>query len=225
MDRPIPHWAVEDRPREKLLLRGIGALTDAELVAILLGSGSRERSALGLAQHLLEQMGGLGGLARADVAQLTRIKGIGPAKAIGIVTAFEVGRRKSINRLQKFRITGSAAAASYLSPILADESQEVFYVLFLNRKHEIEAEKEVFRGGVAATIVDPKLVFREAIHRLASGIIVAHNHPSGSLKPSQADLQITQKLVSGSQLFDISFLDHLIISEQGYFSFADEGLL
>ncbi|MEL6844293.1 MAG: DNA repair protein RadC [Bacteroidota bacterium] len=225
MDRPIPHWAVEDRPREKLLRRGIGALTDAELVAILLGSGSREHSALGLAQHLLKQAGGLGGLARADVAQLRRIKGIGPAKAIGIVAAFEVGRRKSINREQKFRITGSAAAANYLSPILADESQEVFYVLFLNRKHEIEAEKAIFRGGVAATIVDPKLVFREAIHRLASGIIVAHNHPSGSLKPSQADLQITQKLLSGSQLFDISFLDHLIISEQGYFSFADEGLL
>ncbi|MEM6346003.1 MAG: DNA repair protein RadC [Bacteroidota bacterium] len=225
LDQPITHWALEDRPREKLLQRGLGALTDAELLAIIIGSGSRELSALGLAQHILNQTGGLADLARAQVTELTHIKGIGPAKAISIVATFELGRRKSLPQNKKFRVSGSSSAAQYLSPILQDQNQEVFYVLFLNRNHEIESEKEIFRGGIASTIVDPKLVFREAIHRLASSIIVAHNHPSGNLKPSQADIQITQKLQKGSQLFDITLLDHLIISQKGYFSFADEGLM
>lgn len=225
IDSPITSWALEDRPREKLLQRGLGALTDAELIAILIGSGSRELSAIGLAKHILEQSGGLTGLARSQVEELTSLKGIGPAKAITIVAAFELGRRKALPQAKKFRINGSDSAAQYLMARLVDESQEIFYVLFLNRNHEIESEKAIFRGGIASTVVDPKLVFREAIHRLASGIIIAHNHPSGNLKPSQADIQITRKLMSGSQLFDIAFLDHLIISHKGYYSFADEGLL
>ncbi len=225
LDQPISNWALEDRPREKLLQRGIGALTDAELIAIIIGSGSRELSALGLAQHILKQIGSLPALARSQVNELTQIKGIGPAKAISLVATFELGRRKSQPQAKKFRISSSASAAEYLTPLLEDQEQEIFYVLFLNRNHEIESEKEIFRGGIASTIVDPKLVFREAIHRLASSIIVAHNHPSGNLKPSQADIQITQKLKQGSQLFDINLLDHLIISRKGYFSFADEGLL
>lgn len=224
-DLPIKQWALEDRPREKLLQRGLSALTDAELVAIIIGSGNREQSAIELAKHILKQTGGLGGLARSQVAELTCLKGIGPAKAISLVATFELGRRKAQPQLDKFRIKGSDSAAKYLTPILADETQEVFYVLFLNRNHEIESEKAIFKGGVSSTIVDPKLVFREAIHRLASSIVVAHNHPSGNLKPSQADIQITRKLASGSQLFDIAFLDHIIISHKGFYSFADEGLL
>ncbi len=220
---PITQWALEDRPREKLMKRGVDALTDAELVAILLGSGTRELSAISLGRKVLDEIGGLNQLARSGVEELTRIKGIGPAKAISIVTAFELGRRKGIVPEQALRITSAETVAQYLIPKMADLNQEVFYVLFLNRNNEIKAEKPIFRGGVSATVIDPKIVFREAINQLASAMIIAHNHPSGNLSPSQADIQITQKLVEAGKFFDIRVLDHLIISSRGYFSFADEG--
>lgn len=222
---PITQWALEDRPREKMLKRGIDALTDAELIAILLGSGTQEMSAIDLGRKVLTEVGTLGQLARSSVAELTRIKGIGPAKAITLVTAFELGRRKGIAPDQILRITSAESAANHLIPKLSDQSQEVFYVLFLNRNNEVKAEKPIFRGGVSATVIDPKIVFREAINQLASAIIIAHNHPSGNLSPSQADIQITRKLVQGGKFFDIKVLDHLIISHRGYFSFADEGMM
>lgn len=221
----IKSLAKEDRPREKLLQRGIGALTDAELVAIILGSGSQEKSAIQLAQEILQARGGLGPLARCGVEELTHFKGIGPAKAISLVTAFELGRRKVMATAERFRITSSADAARYLQPRLCDLSQEVFCVLSLNRNHEIISEKQLFKGGVSATVIDPKVVFREAFVNRASAMIVAHNHPSGSLRPSSADVNITHKLVRGGDLFDLPVLDHLIISHRGYYSFADEGML
>lgn len=222
---PIKDWALEDRPREKLLQRGLESLTDAELLAILISTGTRELSAIDLARSILCETGGLQQLARANVAELIRIKGIGKAKAISLIAAFELGRRKSRDQVIAPKVTHSEAVANYLLPRLSDLNQEVFYVLFLNRNNEIIAEKQIFRGGVAATIIDPRIVFREAIHHLASAIILSHNHPSGNLTPSQADIDITRKLRDGGKVFDIQILDHIIISHRGYYSFADEGMM
>jgi len=224
-DGPITSWALEERPREKLMKRGISALTDAELLAIIFRSGSHETSALGLARLILDQCGSLDKLARASLQELRQTKGIGDAKAMSLLAAFELSRRKSNLSQERIKITSSHVAARYLMAKLGDESQEIFYVLFLNRNNEIEAEKQLFQGGVAATIIDPKIVFREALQHLASGLIVAHNHPSGNLMPSQADLQITRKIQQGATFFDIKLLDHLIVSTRGYYSFADEGRL
>ena len=220
---PITGWAIEDRPREKLLQRGVDALTDAEILATLLGAGTRTLSAIGLARKLLTEKGGLEGLARCQIASLTEIHGIGPAKAISIIASFELARRKQLVSHKSFRITESRSIARYLSPRLADLAQERFHVLFLNRNNELIAEETMFVGGVASTIIDPKVVFKAAIQHLASAIIVAHNHPSGSLRPSQADRDITKRLVKAGELFDIMVLDHLVISSRGYYSFADEG--
>jgi DNA repair protein RadC len=222
---PITQWALEDRPREKLMQRGLDAMTDAELVAILLGSGTRELSAIALGRKVLDEIGSLGQLARCGVEELLQVKGIGPAKAVTLVATFELGRRKGIAPEKTLRITSSESVANYLIPKLGDMNQEVFYVLFLNRNHEVKAEKPIFRGGVSATVIDPKVVFREAINHLASAIVIAHNHPSGNLSPSQADIQITRRLVQGGKFFDIRVLDHLVVSHRGYFSFADEGMM
>ena len=221
----IKSLAEEDRPREKLLQRGIGSLTDAELIAIVLGSGTPEQSAIELARHILKERGDLAALARCGVQDLTHFRGIGPAKAISLVTAFELGRRKASLQPERFRIGSSADAARYLQPRLGDLPREVFYLLALNRNHEVIAEKELFQGGISATVIDPKLVFREALAHYAAAIVVAHNHPSGSLTPSRADVEITRKLVQGGKIFEMPVLDHLIVSHRGYFSFADEGLM
>ena len=222
---PIKNWAVEDRPREKLLQRGIEALTDTELLAILLATGTKDRSAIDLARDILQTTNGLEQLARTQVNELVKIKGIGKAKAITIQVAFELGRRKLRNHSPKKRFSNSKDVANYVSPKLVDLGHEVFYAIFLNRNNEVIAEKEIFSGGVSATIIDPRIIFKEAINYLASGIIFAHNHPSGNLKPSQADIEITHKLKKGGKVFDINVLDHLIISGRGYYSFADEGNL
>lgn len=224
---PIKSWAVEDRPREKMLQRGISALTDAELLAIILGQGTvtmdRRYTALDLARQLIEETGGLDRLARSDVQDLIRVKGIGKAKAIAIVSAFELGRRKLSGEMKPIRVTDASVVAGYLKPKMADLDQEVFHILFLNRNHEIKGERQIFKGGVSATIIDPKIVFKEAINHLASAIVLAHNHPSGNIQPSIADIEITRQLVEAGKLVDIKVLDHLIISERGYYSFADEG--
>ncbi|MEM7370073.1 MAG: DNA repair protein RadC [Bacteroidota bacterium] len=222
---PITAWALEDRPREKLLQRGINALTDAELIAILLGSGTRECSAIELARQLLDDKGGLAKLAKCSVPELTQLKGIGNAKAISLVAAFELGRRKQLDREDTVRIQSSADVASYMRPRMADLDHEVFHVIFLNRNNEIKSDKQLFSGGVSSTIIDPRIVFREAVNQLVSGIILVHNHPSGNLMPSEADMRITRKLVSGGKIMDIRVLDHLIISSRGYYSFADEGVM
>ena len=222
---PIREWAVEDRPREKMMKRGIEALTNAELLAILLSSGTKEMSAIDLARFILSEYEGLPRLARAGVPELTQFKGIGTAKAITLVAAFELGRRKHLKPQQLVKVTSAETVANYLSPLISDLEQEVFYVLFLNRNNEIKAEKQFFKGGVASTIIDPKIVFREAINQLATAIILAHNHPSGNLRPSQADKESTQKLIAAGNLFDIQVLDHVILSANGYFSFLDNDLM
>jgi len=222
---PIKHWDVEDRPREKLLKRGAAALTDAELVAILLSTGTREMSAIDLARLVLKERGGLRQLGRSSVAALTKIRGIGKAKALTLVAAFELAKRKNAVQAEEVRFTGSATVFQYLHPKLADLEQEVFYLLCLNRKNVVKAEKAIFKGGVSTTIIDYKLIFKEAFVHLASALIVAHNHPSGTLKPSKADISITQRLVKMGKLMEIPILDHLIITQDGYYSFADAGML
>jgi DNA repair protein RadC len=221
--KSIKEWEAEDRPREKLMQRGTESLTDAEVLALILATGTAKLSAIDLARLMLRELGGLPNVARADVAALKRIKGIGDAKATSIVAAFELGRRKAMTVGYEYRITGADAAAQYLIPKIGHESQEVFYALFLNRNNVIKAEKELFRGGLSATVVDPKILFKEAINQLAAAVIVAHNHPSGNLQPSQADIDITRKLIAGGKLLEVPVLDHLIITEHGYYSFADHG--
>lgn len=222
---PIPEWEEQDRPREKLIKRGTAALTDAELLAILISSGTRKLSALDVARQILKRYGSLGALARAGVQELMAHEGIGPAKAITLVAAFELGRRKGMEFGEEVKITASSVAANYLTPRLVDLDHEVGYLLFLNQNNVIKAEKLISQGGASATIIDPKIVFREALNHLATGIIIAHNHPSGNLKPSRADIVLTHKLYAGGKLLDIAVLDHLIISRKGYFSFADEGMM
>ena len=223
--RPIHLWAEEDRPREKLVRRGINALTDAELLALILASGTRSQSAIDLGRSLLDSLGGLDGLAHADLSQLLRQNGIGKAKALAILAAFEIGKRRSITVRESKQIMTSAQAARYLHPILCDKRQEVFYLIILNVKSEIIAEKEMFSGGISSTIVDSRLIFREAINHFGSSIIVAHNHPSGSLEPSEADKKLTRELYNGAQLLDIRLVDHIIISKKGYYSFQESDKL
>ncbi|MFN0199880.1 MAG: DNA repair protein RadC [Bacteroidia bacterium] len=223
--KSIKEWAVEDRPREKMLAKGMDALTDAELIAILLATGSKECSALDLARKMVQEIGSIEKLARADTQTLTTIKGIGTAKAVTLMAAFELGRRKAKEQLFETQITSSELAAHYLMNKIGDSEQEKFYVLFLDRKNAIKEEKMISIGGISSTVIDVRVVFQAAIKCLASGIIVSHNHPSGNLQPSEADKAITQKLVEGAKLFDIAVLDHVIVSSKAYYSFADNGML
>lgn len=222
---PIKAWAMEDRPREKMLARGHESLTDAELIAILLGSGTREISAVELARNIINAIGSIDKVARADIKTLTKIKGIGEVKALTLAAAFELGRRKSREEIEEARITSSDMAARYLMQKIGDSDQEVFYVLYLDRKNAIKAEKRISIGTISSTVIDIRVIFKEAVSQLASAIIVAHNHPSGNLQPSQADKEITHKLRDAAKLFDISLLDHVIVTSKNYFSFADSGML
>ena len=220
---PINSWALEDRPREKLIQRGISALTNAELLALILRTGNQRQSAIELGRNMLEAFGGLQGLARASIEDLMKIKGVGRAKAVSIASAFELGRRKALEAGKVRKLNSAEAVYQYLGPQLADLDHEVFYVLFLNRNHELKAEKQLFEGGVNATVIDTRIIFREAVNQLASSLILVHNHPSGNLKPSQADRNITLKCKEAGKLFDIPILDHVIISSRGYYSFANSG--
>lgn len=213
------YFLLEDQPDYKLIHRGIGACTDRELLQILLRID--EDTAMGL----LNKFGGITQIARTRVEELQKVEGIGRVKALQIVTAFEIGRRKSWREVSEYQMTQSDTVADYLIPRLADEEQEIFYCLFLNRNNVIVAEKEIFRGGVSATIIDPKVIFKHAVNHLASSIIIAHNHPSGSLTPSRADIDITMKIKESGKLLDIVLLDHLIVSSKGFYSFADNGMI
>lgn len=223
----IKAWAEDDRPREKLLARGAGALTDAEVVALLIGSGSREKSAVEVGRELLDRLGGLKGLARCGVAEMTCVKGVGEAKSITLVAAFELARRKQIAAFKDFdfQARGSQDVASFAQPIIGDLPREVFLALFLNRQNKLIKHKILFEGGVSASVVDVKVLFKEALNLLASGLIICHNHPSGSLTPSAEDVELTAKARAGCRLLDISLLDHLIITADGYYSFRDDGKL
>lgn len=223
----IKAWAEEDRPREKLQFNGPQFLTDAELLAILLGSGNRSESALSLSQRILIAMdNNLQTLGKKTIADLKQFKGIGEAKAITIIAAMELGRRRQLlNIKDRPQIKGSKEVYQVIAPILMDLHHEEFWIVLLNRANRVTGKVKISSGGVSGTVVDAKIVFRKALEERATSIILCHNHPSGNLRPSQADIDLTKKLKNAGQNLDIKVLDHLIISEIGYFSFADEGLL
>lgn len=223
----ILNWAEEDRPREKLLLKGKGVLSDAELVAILIGSGSRDLSAVDLSKLILSNVNNdLNQLAKLSVAELQKFKGIGEAKAISIVSALELGRRRKITETTKTpQITSSKDVYELMKPELLDQPIEQFWIISLKRNNVIIQKRIISTGGISGTVADPKVIFNKALEDLASGIILVHNHPSGNLKPSQADIKLTEKLKNAGQLLDIPVLDHLIFTDDGYFSFADESML
>lgn len=222
----ILSWAEEDRPREKLMLKGRAALSDAELIAILIGSGTRELSAVDLSKVILNSVGNnLNELAKLSINDLMKFKGIGDAKAISIAAALELGRRRKESDVQKrAKVTSSSDAYQAIRPYLLDLSHEQFWILLLNRANEIIRPVQVSVGGVAGTVADPKIIFKSAIEYLASAIILVHNHPSGNLTPSQADKDLTRKVKEAGRLLDIPVLDHLIFGDNGYYSFADEGI-
>jgi DNA repair protein RadC len=224
---PIKQWAKDDRPREKLLLKGAENLSNSELLAILIHNGSREKTAVDLAKEILKLgKDNLNELGKLSLKELMKIKGIGEAKAITIAAALELGRRRhSADPLNKTIIKSSADIAHYLQTRLKDYRYEVFAVLFLNQANKINHFEIVSEGGITGTVADPRVILRKALEHDATSIILCHNHPSGSLKPSRADTALTEKIRGAAALLDISVSDHLIVSENGYYSFADEGLL
>lgn len=223
----IKQWAEEDRPREKLLLKGKASLSDAELLGILLGSGTRTHSAVDLGKMILNAYEhDLHQLAKLSVNDLKKYNGIGIAKAVTVVSALELGRRRKEAEPQKKPIITSAADVYLLLKAdLLDLDHEQFWLLLLKRNNEVIKKVQLSKGGVSGTVVDTKMLFKEAIENLASAVILAHNHPSGNKKPSQTDIQLTKKLKAAGDLLEIPILDHLIFTNHGYFSFADESLL
>src|SRR6185369_5441502 len=223
----IKSWSPEDRPREKLLLKGTSALSDAELIAILLGSGTTKLSAVDVAKKVLSHVeNNLDNLAKLSIKELMKAKGIGEAKAITIVAAMELGRRrKEQSPEEKPKLETSKSAFDMIRGDLQDLPHEEFWVLLLNRANRLVKKKRVSEGGVSGTVADPKIIFKLALDELASGVILAHNHPSNNLKPSDSDLSLTKKLKEAGKLLEIAVLDHIIVAGQQYFSFADEGLI
>lgn len=223
----IKFWAEDDKPREKLLLKGQGALSDAELLAILIGSGNRNESAVALCQRILAQnQNNLNDLSRQTISQLIQFKGIGEAKAITIVAALELGRRRrSEEAKQVVKITSSQSVFEYMQPLIGDLYHEEFWVLLLNNSNRIIHKLQLSKGGLTATVVDIRILFKQVLEHLATAIILVHNHPSGHLKPSGSDIDITKKIHLAAEVLEIKLLDHLIITQHQYFSFADEELL
>jgi DNA repair protein RadC len=224
---PITAWAEDDRPREKLLLKGKSALSDAELIAILIGSGTKELSAVELSKQILvSQENNLGALAKLNVEELMRHKGIGEAKAISIIAALELGRRRNQEAPEeRIQIRSSRDAFTLLQPDLGDLHHEEFIVLMLNRNNKVTSKERISSGGVTGTVVDPKVIFKRALDKRAAAIVLAHNHPSGNLSPSKQDIALTKQVVEAGRLLEISVIDHLIVTDGGYYSFADEGML
>ena len=223
----IPEWSKDDRPRERLLARGAKALSDAELVAILIRSGTPTDSALDLARIILNKAeNDLHKLAGLGVNELMRIHGVGEAKAMSIVAALELGqRRRDLTVSQRPLISDSRAAFELLQPVLGDLPYEEFWLLLLDRGNRLMNRCKLSQGGMHGTVADPKLIFREALDQRASSVILCHNHPSGQLRPSAEDIQLTRKLVEGGRFLDIAVQDHLIVTSSGYYSFADNGQL
>lgn len=225
--KSIKDWELEDRPREKMAQRGVQALTNAELLAILIQKGTKNKSALDLAKELLTYSHqDLNELARMSMKTMMAIKGIGSAKAITLMAALEIGRRKQLKlAVEKQSILNSKDAADLLIPYISDLPHEVFCVIYLNTANKILHYEQISAGGLAATVVDIRMIMKSALQWLASNLIIAHNHPSGNLRPSNQDKQITQKLAEAASLLDIKLNDHIIIGGNHYFSFADEGIL
>jgi len=223
----ISQLAEEDRPREKLLLKGKSSLSDAELVAILIGSGTASVSAVDLSKHILSAVNhDLGSLAKLSIQDLKKFKGIGEAKAISIIAAMELGRRrKESEPVIRPKITCSQNIYDLMKPDLYDEQVEHFYLILLNRSNHVIKKQSISQGGTTGTVVDSKIVFKIALEHLAQSIILVHNHPSGNLRPSDQDKRLTERLVKIGRELDLPVLDHLIFTDLGYFSFADDGIL
>jgi len=223
----IKSWAEEDRPREKLLLKGRHVLTDAELIAILIGSGSKKESAVELSKRILSEFGNnLNEIAKLSVQDLMKFKGIGEAKAISIVAAMELGRRrKETETLKREKVITSKDIFEIFRPQFMDLPHEEFHILLLNRSNHLIRKENVSKGGISGTVVDPKIIFKIALTHQASSIVLCHNHPSGNLKPSAEDISLTKKIKEAGAFLEIPILDHVIISDMGYFSFADEGMM
>lgn len=223
----IKQWAKNDRPREKLLSHGPTHLSDSELLAILLHHGTRDKTAVDLAKQIM-QLGknNLNELGKLTVKELMKIKGIGEAKAITVAAALEIGRRRQAGSyLQKPIISTSRDFANYLQVLFRDHNREVFAVAFLNQANKINHIEIISEGGITGTIADPRIILKKALEENAVSLVLCHNHPSGSLKPSRQDEEITRKIKEAAKFFDIKVLDHIIVSDAGYFSFSDEGIL
>lgn len=223
----IKSWALDDRPREKLMIKGKAVLSDAELIAILIGSGNREESAVDLSKRILLSVNNdLNALAKLSVEELMKFKGIGEAKAISIVTALEFGKRKQFtDKNTTPKINRSNDVAKLMQPLIGDLQHEEFWVLYLNNSNKVLAKHQLSKGGFTATLVDVRLLYKRGLELASVGVIVCHNHPSGKLQPSKADMLLTTKIKQAGETLDIKLLDHLIITEKSYFSFADEGIL
>ncbi len=220
----IKNWAEADQPREKLLSKGINSLSDAELIAILLGSGSTKDSAVELAQKILKASNNnLHELGKQSISDLKEFHGIGPAKAISIIAAMELGKRRKVSDImQQKQIRSSKDAVEIFHSLIADLPYEEFWMLLLNSSNKIIETKKISQGGLAGTVVDIRMILQPAILKLASAIIVCHNHPSGNKKPSTADTNLTHKIYQACQYFDIRFMDHIIVADRDFYSFADE---
>jgi len=222
----IKDLPLDERPREKMRMKGLDAMGDAELLAILIQNGNKEKSALELAHDLMRRSRNrLSDLSRLSLRELMKTRGIGMAKAVTILAALELGKRRMAEQYLTETITGSASVAKYLQAKLMDLPHEVFAVLFLNRANRIRHFEIISSGGMTGTVADPRIILKKALEEEAVSIILCHNHPSGNLKPSRADEELTKKIQQATKFFDIILLDHIIVSTDGYFSFADEGLI
>ncbi|UAB84662.1 DNA repair protein RadC [Zunongwangia sp. SCSIO 43204] len=223
----IKNWAIDDRPREKLLRKGKLALSDSELIAILIGSGNRKETAVELSKQILAStQNNLSELGKLSVNQLCKFNGIGEAKAITIIAALELGRRRRLeNALERTKITSSRSVFELMQPIIGELPHEEFWIIYLNNSNKVIDKLQLSKGGITGTLVDVRLTLKKALELGAVALILAHNHPSGTLKPSMADKNLTQKLKTASESLDIKVLDHLIVTEMSYFSFADEAIL
>jgi DNA repair protein RadC len=223
----IKNWSVEDRPREKLMKQGIQYLSNTELLALIIGSGTKEMNAVELARMiLLSAKNNLNELGKLSVEELVKVKGIGLAKAITLVAALELGSRrgKSYSH-EKVIIKNSQTAFDILQPKIGNLEHEEFWILVMNRAHKVLDAMKISQGGITGTVIDTRMILKYAIDKRATSLIVSHNHPSGNRKPSEADINITNKIKSAAALMDITLLDHIIVADKSYFSFADEGLL
>lgn len=225
--RALKSWAVEERPREKVMANGIQYLSDAELLAILVGSGTRNITAVELARNILHKVGNnLHELGRQSVGDLLKIKGVGPAKAISVLAAMELGRRRAgMHHKDKIPVKSSETVFNIFHPLLGDLDHEEFWLLMLNRANKVLGRFKVSQGGLSGTVIDTRIILKKALDNLASSIIICHNHPSGNNQPSDADVKITEKLKKAAEMLEIKLLDHVIIADKSYFSFADEGLI
>ncbi|MCL6462061.1 MAG: DNA repair protein RadC [Flavobacterium micromati] len=223
---PITNWSEDDKPREKLMLKGKNVLSDAELIAILIGSGSRNESAVDLSKRILASVDhNLNALGKVSLSQLMQFKGIGEAKAISIIAALELGRRRRAEDIVELKkVTSSKIIFEIMQPIIGELPHEEFWIIYLNNSNKVISKSQLSKGGITGTLVDVRLVFKTALELGATGLILCHNHPSGALIPSDADKQITRKLKLAGESLEIKVLDHVIITETNYYSFVDEGI-